>query len=77
MRDSAFSLSVVSCLSDGLLQEAGHVLDEEHWHTHAELGEANQCLKSWFDQDMVPDDINVSTLKAINEYDITHDCGNA
>lgn len=79
LRHLAFDLLAApssSSAAERRFSEAGHVLDEEHWHTRAELGEANQCLKSWFGQDMVPDHINVSTLMAINESDMTHNCGN-
>jgi len=32
---------------------AGHVLDEDHWHTSDELAEAYQLLKSWYHQDVL------------------------
>ena len=36
-----------SAADERVFSIAGHVLDDEHWHTKDDLAEAQQCLKSW------------------------------
>jgi len=42
-----------SSADERTFSSAGHVLDEDHWHTSDELAEAYQLLKSWYHQDLL------------------------
>jgi len=56
LRYMAFDLLAVtatSAVDERTFSKAGHVLNDERWHTSNSLAEAYQCLKSWCEQDLV------------------------
>jgi hypothetical protein len=53
LRHMAFDLLATpasSSADERIFSQAGHVLDEEHFNTKDDLAEAQQCLKSIFDE---------------------------
>ena len=51
-----------SSADERLFSKAGHVLNEERWHTGDELAESVQLLKSWYDQELLD---NAGTAGAV------------
>jgi hypothetical protein len=72
LRNLAFDLiaaPATSAAAERRFSEAGHVLNEGHWHTRSDLAEATQCLKSWFEQDMLKADTAVAIMQAGGDID--------
>jgi hypothetical protein len=57
LRHMAFDLLAApssSAAAERQFSIAGHVLNEDRYLTKADLAEANQCLKNWFQEGLIP-----------------------